>query len=78
MIYMDLEKIYKDRNIPNKYILTLVIAARARQLSERKGALLGYDEKFITKAVEDVTEGRIRYSVIDTSTLKAANEPVEV
>ncbi|MCE5201659.1 MAG: DNA-directed RNA polymerase subunit omega [Synergistaceae bacterium] len=78
MIYMDLEKIYKDRNIPNKYILTLVIAARARQLSERKGALLGYDEKFITKAVEDLIEGRIRYSVIDTSTQKTANEPVEV
>ena len=31
MIYMDLEKIYRERDIPNKYILTLVISARARQ-----------------------------------------------
>ena len=46
MIYMDLEKIYRERDIPNKYILTLVVAARARQLSERKGALTGYEEKF--------------------------------
>ena len=36
MIYMDLEKIYRERDIPNKYILTLVISARARQLSERR------------------------------------------
>jgi len=43
MIYMDLETIYKNRDIPNKYILTLVVSARARQLSERKGAISGYD-----------------------------------
>ena len=65
MIYMDLEKIYRERDIPNKYILTLVVSARARQLSERKGAAEGYDEKFITRAVDDVTEGRINYKVID-------------
>lgn len=77
MIYMDLEKIYEERDIPNKYILTLVVSARARQLSERKGAI-GYDEKFITKAVDDVTEGRIAYKVIDAMTPKTADEPVEV
>lgn len=77
MIYMDLEKIYKKRNIPNKYVLTLVVSARARQLSERKGAISGYDEKFITRAVEDLTEGRIDYSFVDTSPKKKSNEPVE-
>jgi DNA-directed RNA polymerase subunit K/omega len=79
MIYMDLEKIYRERGIPNKYILTLVIAARARQLSERKNTVLGGDEKFITRAVEDVKEGRIRYKVIDITAPKTvANEPLEV
>ncbi|MDO9543859.1 MAG: DNA-directed RNA polymerase subunit omega [Synergistota bacterium] len=77
MIFMDLEKIYKNRDIPNKYILTLVVSARARQLSERKGAISGYDEKFITRAVEDLTQGRINYSFVDTSPKKNPNEPVE-
>ena len=35
MIYMDLEKIYRNRDIPNVHT-TLVVSARARQLSERK------------------------------------------
>lgn len=77
MIYMDLEKIYRERDIPNKYILTLVVAARARQLSERKGALAGYEEKFITKAVDDITAGRITYEVIDNARVKK-DEPLEV
>jgi DNA-directed RNA polymerase subunit K/omega len=77
MIYMDLETIYKKRNIPNKYILTLVVSARARQLSERKGAISGYDEKFITRAVEDLMQGRIRHSFVETSAKKEANEPLE-
>ena len=62
MIYMDLEKIYRERGIPNKYILTLVIAARARQRSERKD--LGGEEKYISRAVDDVTEGKISYKII--------------
>ncbi|MDO5563110.1 MAG: DNA-directed RNA polymerase subunit omega [Synergistaceae bacterium] len=78
MIYMDLEKIYSERNIPNKYILTLVVAARARQLSQRKGALMGYDEKFITRAVDDVTNGRINYKLVDSVAVKTADEPVEI
>lgn len=77
MIFMDLDKIYEKRDIPNKYILTLVVAARARQLSERKGPLPGYDEKFITKAVEDVTKGRIKYKFVDIANTKSANETVE-
>jgi DNA-directed RNA polymerase subunit K/omega len=66
MIYMDLEKIYKECNIPNKYILTLIVAERARQLSERKGTGLGYDEKFITKAIDDVADGRVEFKVTES------------
>ena len=63
MIYMDLEKIYRERDIPNKYILTLVISARARQLSERRD--LSGEEKYISMAVDDVTNGRIAYRIVD-------------
>lgn len=74
MIYMDLEKIYKEQDIPNKYILTLVISARARQLSERRN--LSGDEKYISQAVDDVTHGRLRYKIIDQAPASAAeNEP---
>ena len=78
MIYMDLEKIYRERATPNKYIRTLVVAARARQLSERKGARTGYEEKFITKAVDDVTNGNITYKVVDPVREKVTNEPLEI
>lgn len=65
MIYMDLEKIYRERNIPDKYILTQVISSRARQLSERKGSAADCDDKFITRAVADLTEGRIGYKIVE-------------
>lgn len=71
MIYMDLEKIYRERNIPNKYILTLVISARARQLSERRD--MGGEEKYISQAVRDVTEGKVSYRIVDTAP-KTENE----
>ena len=54
------------------------MAARARQLSERKGALTGYEEKFITKAVDDVTNGNITYKVVDPVREKVTNEPLEI
>ncbi|MEG1823156.1 MAG: DNA-directed RNA polymerase subunit omega [Cloacibacillus sp.] len=74
MIYMDLEKIYKEQNIPNKYILTLVISARSRQLSERKD--FSGEEKYITQAVKEVTEGKLRYKIIDpVPASKTDNEP---
>ena len=77
MIYTDLEKIYRERNIPNKYILTLVVSARARQLSERKGAISGYDEKFITRALEDLAQGKIKYVFNDIPDKKNADESLE-
>lgn len=63
MICVDLEKVYEERDIPNKYVLSLILAERARQLSERKGTGLGYEEKFITKAMEDVDQGRVTYKM---------------
>jgi DNA-directed RNA polymerase subunit K/omega len=77
MIYMDLEKIYKNRDIPNKYILTLVVSARARELSERKGAISGYDEKFITRALEELAEGKIKYSLVENPAQRSQNESLE-
>ena len=73
MIYIDLEKIYREQNIPNKYILTLVVSARARQLSERRDA--ASDEKYISKAVEDVQNGRISYRIVEPA--PAVSEAVE-
>ncbi len=64
MIYADIEKIYRERNIPNKYILTLLVAARARQLSEQKGTTMGGEiEKFISRAMDDVAEGRVQFKL---------------
>jgi len=77
MIYMDLEKIYKERNIPNKYILAIVVSARARQLSERKGVAAS-DEKFITSAVDDLMKGRIKYTVVEAVAPKNTDEPVAI
>lgn len=65
MIYMDLEKFYSKTGIPNKYALTLVVAARARQLSERKDA--DCNDKYISKAVSDLEHGRVAYTIKDIS-----------
>ena len=67
MIFCDLEKIYRERNISNKYILTLMVSARARQLSEQKGRLVAEDtgEKFITRALRNVQEGRVEFRFLE-------------
>ena len=77
MIYMDLEKIYQSRDIPNKYILALVLAARARQLSERKAAAPtpDLDEKYISMALEELKAGKINYRLVDNvETAEAEND----
>lgn len=76
MIYLDLEKIYKETEIPNKYILTLVVASRARQLSLRKDALSA-SEKYISQALNELTENKITYRVRNANQAANANEPVE-
>lgn len=76
MIYIDLEKIYKERDIPNKYILTLVVASRARNLSIRKDSF-NSSEKYITQALKELAEGSISYKVINTEKTVNENESVE-
>lgn len=76
MIYTDLEKIYKETTIPNKYILTLVVASRARQLSLRKDALSA-SEKYISQALTELTDGKLEYKVTEAPSAVVANEPVE-
>lgn len=76
MIYIDLEKIYKERDIPNKYILTLVVASRARHLSIRKDSF-NSSEKYITQALKELAEGSISYKVINTEKTVNENESVE-
>lgn len=76
MIYLDLERIYKETEIPNKYILTLVVASRARQLSLRKDAD-GASEKYISQALNELTENKITYKVTNANVMANANEPLE-
>ena len=62
MIFYDIEKIIRDREIDNKYRLTGAVADRARQLSEQKGRRLVEDatrEKYISLALEDIASGRV-------------------
>lgn len=78
MIFMDLQKIYDDMNIPNKYILALVLAARARQLSERKTVRDGFDEKYISMALNDIENGKISYKLVDNAEVDGVeNEQLE-
>ncbi|MCX7828630.1 MAG: DNA-directed RNA polymerase subunit omega [Thermanaerothrix sp.] len=58
MIFCDIDRICRERKIPNKYVLALVVAARARQLSERKGRL-GDDEKYISRAIDEISRGDV-------------------
>ncbi|ACZ19019.1 DNA-directed RNA polymerase, omega subunit [Thermanaerovibrio acidaminovorans DSM 6589] len=60
MIFCDIDRICRERNIPNKYVLALVVAARARQLSERKGRL--EDEKYISRAIDEISRGDVLVS----------------
>lgn len=76
MIYLDLEKIYRETSIPNKYILTLVVAARARQLSLRKDALSA-SEKYISQALNELADGKISYNVTEAVRGTNTDESVE-
>ncbi|HAF49849.1 MAG: DNA-directed RNA polymerase, omega subunit [Synergistales bacterium 54_24] len=66
MIYCDLRKICKERKIPNKYILALVVAKRAHQLSVRKDKILTGEyerRKLISIALKEVAEGKVTFRV---------------
>lgn len=62
MIFYDIERIIRDREIDNKYRLTGAVADRARQLSEQKGRRLTEDatrEKYISLALEEIASGKV-------------------
>lgn len=64
MMYLDLEKIYREQGVPNKYMLALIVSARARQLSDQKGRLTAEEgaEKFISRALREISSGLINFS----------------
>ncbi len=62
MIFYDIEEIIRKHGIENKYLLTVAVAERARQLSEQKGRYLVEDttrEKFISLALEEIAGGKV-------------------
>jgi len=62
MIFYDIEEIIRKRGIENKYLLTVAVAERARQLSEQKGRYLVEDatrEKYISLALEEIASGKV-------------------
>ena len=61
MIYIDLENIFEHTNIENKYALAMIVATRARQLSEQKGRILDGEgsERCITYAIEEIEDGKL-------------------
>ena len=70
MIYTNVEKIYKKKGIENKYALAMIIANRARQLSEQKGRFLEGEgsERCITHAIEEIQDDCLNINVnIDES-----------
>lgn len=67
MIFYNIEKISKDRNIENKYMLSMLVSTRARQLSEKKGRAANGSEKFITSALNEVASGKINFNFVDVN-----------
>lgn len=61
MIYADLDKIFANTGIENKYALAMIVSSRARQLSEQKGRQLDGEgsERYITYAIAEVESGEL-------------------
>ncbi len=65
MKFHNVDKIMDNIGVHNKYLLTSVIAQRARQISEMKGRRPGAEnggdpaEKAISLALEDMEEGNV-------------------
>ncbi|NLI96018.1 MAG: DNA-directed RNA polymerase subunit omega [Synergistaceae bacterium] len=77
MIFYDIEEIIRKQGIDNKYLLTVAVAERARQLSEQKGRYLVEDtarEKYISLALEEIASGK----VVFLKTGKAREKETEV
>lgn len=58
MRFFDIDKIEANSGVTNKYLLTTVVAARARRLSEEKSFSEsdenGGEEKFISRALAEL------------------------
>lgn len=58
MRFFDLDKIQKNSGVSNKYLLTSVVAMRARKISEDRGSLPSDErfrgEKFISTALSEL------------------------
>jgi len=63
MIYVDVDQIMRKYDIPNKYVLTMMIAKRAKILSEDTAKRLfgGDEDKPITAAIEEIKNGKILF-----------------
>lgn len=70
MIYTDLENIFENTNIENKYALAMIVATRARQLSEQKGRLFDGEgsERYITYAIGEIEGDKLNIASTIPST----------
>lgn len=61
MIYADLEHIIEDHGIENKYALAMIVATRARTLSERKDNIsdTSTSELCITKSLSEIEQSKL-------------------
>lgn len=61
MIYTDLENLIDSTGIENKYALAMIVATRARQLSEQKGNVLSGEgsELCITHSIEELENSEL-------------------
>lgn len=60
MIYTDLENVLDKTGIENKYALAMIVANRARQLSEQKSVISGESSELcITRSVHEVEDGKL-------------------
>ncbi len=62
MIFHDLEALIKKTGLADKYVLTQVVASRARQFCERKSSNMDdlTSGRCINQAITDLEEGNIR------------------
>lgn len=58
MIYTNLEEMLEETGIENKYALAMIIATRARQLSERRDSIIdgSSSEMCITKSIKEIED----------------------
>lgn len=75
MKFYDMDKIAKKNKINNKYLLTSVVAIRARQISEMKGRILDEkNEKFISLAMDDLDKAKITFHEKESSSPQGQSE----